>query len=126
MPDTPETIIAARTVLDFCYRDSPKGYHVFYETQSDVEGDLQFRIWGDRPDLPKSAWGYLDANWIHGTLVPALGDRLNMESIEHPIWQAGAAIVFLKFIGKPGYIDATGPTFEAAMISAAAKAVRSA
>lgn len=114
----------ARVVLDFCYGDGSLGYYVHYETQTDPDGSLQFRVWGDRPDLPKSAWGYLDANWIMGTLTPALEERLGLYVATYwPELDEGATHTVQIRCGSSynGY----GPTFEAAFLAAAAAAVRS-
>ena len=66
----------------------------------------------------------LDANWIFRTLIPALEERLKCGEIA--IWfkteDDEDHLVTLEC--EEGRADGYGPTFEAAVISAAAKAVR--
>ena len=69
---------------------------------------------GIEPD----ATGKYDANWIFRTLIPALEGEL--KSVK---WYPALRNVTL-VVNRKEYIG-LAPTFEAAMISAAAKAVRS-
>ena len=102
------------------------------------EEDLQSGWWmkhGEthmRADDQQDGWSSpIDANWITGTLIPALEERLGCAKygIQH---RKGQVIIVLDLPRKDSYdlgmdlVYGYGPTFEAAMISAAAKAVRSA
>ena len=66
---------------------------------------------------------HLDANRIFREVVPALEERLGINSVTWYSHRSGTQEVIIR---KPGRTlsRATGPTFEAAMISATAKAVR--
>lgn len=63
----------------------------------------------------------LDANWCHGTLTAALAERLGVVVILHTLPDMFNDDHVVNFDDMS--IDASGPTFEAALVSAAAKAV---
>ena len=68
----------------------------------------------------------LDANWVHGTLIPALATLFPPKwgiDVFHG-WDGAPVLVYFFGVGVET-LRGTGPTFEAAMISAAARAVRS-
>lgn len=62
----------------------------------------------------------IDANWIHGTLIPALEKRLGLNAFGVG---PGYNVTLHDKAAKPIGV-ASGPTFEAALVSAAAKAIR--
>lgn len=105
----------ARTVLAFCgyYKvpagfDDPKGVKLLNDSWW-LDGC--FEVWDDDASIQR----YLDANRCLGVLAPAL------EGLEAIIFIPSSMFVSLGF--ARGTFSAIGPTFEAALVSAAAKAV---
>ena len=93
------------------------------------EEDLQSGWWmkhGEthmRADDQQDGWSSpIDANWITGTLIPALEERLGLRY--GAFWPLGDEVE-VSISTPDAMFRGTGPTFEAAMISAAARAVRS-
>ena len=108
----------ARVVLPFCGYTNERG-----DWWAHPDGDIR-NVSGD-VRYEKEFW--LDANWIHGTLIPALATLFPPKwgiDVFHG-WDGAPVLVYFFGVGVET-LRGTGPTFEAAMISAAAKAVRDA
>lgn len=65
---------------------------------------------------------YLDANWIMGTLVPVLEERLKLRY--GAFWPLHGTEIEVSISTPEAMYRETGPTFEAAFLAAAAAAIR--
>lgn len=97
----------AEVCLSFCGYEPVDGENLIWENK-----ERQHILW---------KFADLDANWVHGTLIPALEELLDLDVVTY--WLEGEkCLVQIRCEMRP--FHSTGPTFEAAMISAAAKAIR--
>ena len=91
-----------------------------------INGELRWDTTDCDHSLEEEYYGedMLDANWIMGTLVPALKTKFPQKWGINVFYGWDDAVSVYFFGVGVETLKGTGSTFEAAMISAAAKAIR--